>query len=39
MNMTETQLQLHVDSLVDASMNSLTTKLYDSFQYMTNGIR
>lgn len=39
MNMTETQLQLHVDSLVDASMNSITTKLYDSFQYMTNGIR
>ena len=38
MNMTEDQLQQHVDSLVEASMHSLTTKLYDGFQYFTNGI-
>ena len=38
MNLTEEQLQLLVDSMVDSSMNSLTTKLYDGFQYYTNGI-
>jgi phosphatidylinositol 4-kinase len=38
MNLTEEQLQLTVDSLVESSMNSLTTKIYDSFQYFTNGI-
>ena len=38
MNMTEDQLQHHVDSMVEASMNSLTTKIYDGFQYFTNGI-
>jgi len=36
--MTEDQLQLLIDSMVDSSMNSLTTKLYDGFQYYTNGI-
>ena len=38
MNLTEEQLQLLVDNMVESSMNSLTTKLYDGFQYFTNGI-
>ncbi|XP_026550518.1 phosphatidylinositol 4-kinase beta-like, partial [Notechis scutatus] len=38
MNMTEEQLQVLVEQLVDGSMRSLTTKLYDGFQYFTNGI-
>ncbi|KAM9294282.1 phosphatidylinositol 4-kinase beta [Gastrophryne carolinensis] len=38
MNMTEEQLQLLVDQMVDGSMRSITTKLYDGFQYLTNGI-
>lgn len=38
MNLTEEQLQLLVDSMVESSMHSLTTKLYDGFQYLTNGI-
>ncbi|KAG8147017.1 putative Phosphatidylinositol 4-kinase beta-like protein [Naja naja] len=38
MNMTEEQLQVLVEQLVDGSMRSLTTKLYDGFQYLTNGI-
>ncbi|KAG8197688.1 hypothetical protein JTE90_001612 [Oedothorax gibbosus] len=36
--LTEEQLQLLVDSMVESSMHSLTTKLYDNFQYLTNGI-
>ncbi|KAH9498289.1 Phosphatidylinositol 4-kinase beta [Bulinus truncatus] len=38
MSSTEEQLQLIVDGLVEASLHSLTTKLYDGFQYFTNGI-
>lgn len=38
MNLTEEQLHALVDSMVDQSLNSLTTKLYDNFQYFTNGI-
>ena len=38
LNLTEEQLHLLVDSMVDSSMNSLTTKLYDGFQYYSNGI-
>ncbi|XP_059167912.1 phosphatidylinositol 4-kinase beta-like [Physella acuta] len=38
MTSTEEQLQLIVDGLVEASLHSLTTKLYDNFQYFTNGI-
>ncbi|XP_029959095.1 phosphatidylinositol 4-kinase beta isoform X2 [Salarias fasciatus] len=38
MSLTEEQLQLLVEQLVDGSMRSLTTKLYDGFQYLTNGI-
>lgn len=38
MNMTEEQLQLLIDQMVDGSMRSITTKLYDGFQYLTNGI-
>lgn len=38
MNMTEEQLQLLVEQMVEGSMRSITTKLYDGFQYLTNGI-
>ncbi|XP_034016085.1 phosphatidylinositol 4-kinase beta-like [Thalassophryne amazonica] len=38
MSLTDEQLQLLVEQLVDGSMRSITTKLYDSFQYVTNGI-
>uniref|UniRef100_A0A8C8SZT7 Phosphatidylinositol 4-kinase beta n=1 Tax=Pelusios castaneus TaxID=367368 RepID=A0A8C8SZT7_9SAUR len=38
MNMTEEQLQMLIDQMVDGSMRSITTKLYDGFQYLTNGI-
>ncbi|XP_054854616.1 phosphatidylinositol 4-kinase beta isoform X2 [Eublepharis macularius] len=38
MNMTEEQLQVLIEQMVDGSMRSLTTKLYDGFQYLTNGI-
>lgn len=38
MSLTEEQLQLLINQLVDGSMRSLTTKLYDGFQYLTNGI-
>ncbi|XP_071955463.1 phosphatidylinositol 4-kinase beta-like [Antedon mediterranea] len=38
MNLTEEQLQLWVESMVESSMHSLTTRLYDGFQYFTNGI-
>lgn len=38
LNLTEEQLQLLVDGLVESSIHSLSTKLYDGFQYLTNGI-
>ncbi|XP_064416692.1 phosphatidylinositol 4-kinase beta isoform X3 [Latimeria chalumnae] len=38
MNMTEEQLQGLIEQMVDGSMRSITTKLYDGFQYLTNGI-
>ncbi|KAL0962300.1 hypothetical protein UPYG_G00338290 [Umbra pygmaea] len=38
MSLTEEQLQVLVEQMVDGSMRSLTTKLYDGFQYFTNGI-
>ncbi|KAL3188060.1 hypothetical protein MRX96_004288 [Rhipicephalus microplus] len=38
MGCTEERLQMLVDSLVESSMHSLTTRLYDNFQYFTNGI-
>lgn len=38
MNLTEDQLSRHVTKLIDDSVQSLTTRLYDSFQYFTNGI-
>ncbi|XP_064488634.1 phosphatidylinositol 4-kinase beta-like [Ornithodoros turicata] len=34
----EEKLHLLVESLVESSMHSLTTRLYDGFQYYTNGI-
>lgn len=38
MNLTEDQLTVLVQTLVEGSMRSLTTRLYDGFQYLTNGI-
>lgn len=38
MNLTEEQLHSLVNTLVEQSVNSLTTKLYDEYQYYTNGI-
>jgi len=38
MNLTEDQLHALVDAMVEQSLNSITTKLYDNFQYFTNGI-
>ncbi|XP_076252267.1 phosphatidylinositol 4-kinase beta fwd [Rhynchophorus ferrugineus] len=38
MNMTEEQLRLEVNRMVEGSIHSLSTKLYDGFQYITNGI-
>lgn len=38
LNLTEEQLQLLVDGLVESSIHSLSTKLYDGYQYLTNGI-
>ncbi|KAG1656200.1 Phosphatidylinositol 4-kinase beta [Nymphon striatum] len=35
---TEEQLQLMIDSMVESSMHSITTKLYDGYQYISNGI-
>ncbi|KAI6214160.1 Phosphatidylinositol 4-kinase beta [Aphelenchoides besseyi] len=35
---TEQQLRTMVNSLIDQSRDSLTTRLYDNFQYYTNGI-
>ncbi|XP_071451186.1 phosphatidylinositol 4-kinase beta [Hetaerina americana] len=37
-SMTDEQLQSHVDTLVRSSLVSLSTKLYDRYQYITNGI-
>jgi len=37
-NLTEEKLHTLVDQMVQYSINSLTTKLYDNFQYYTNGI-
>uniref|UniRef100_A0A8C5BJN5 Phosphatidylinositol 4-kinase beta n=1 Tax=Gadus morhua TaxID=8049 RepID=A0A8C5BJN5_GADMO len=38
MSLTEEQLQVLVEQMVEGSMRSITTKLYDGFQYFTNGI-
>jgi hypothetical protein len=38
LNLTEEKLHSLVDAMVHQSINSLTTKLYDNFQYYTNGI-
>nr|VZI41275.1 unnamed protein product [Spirometra erinaceieuropaei] len=36
---TEESLQAFVSNMVEASLHSLTTPLYDSYQYYTNGIQ
>ena len=38
MNLTEQELDRKVDQLIQDSLNSLSTKLYDGYQYLTNGI-
>jgi len=38
MRLTEEQVEVLVNTMIESSMNSLTTKLYDGFQYFTNGI-
>ena len=38
MNLTEPQLEMLVDNMIESSVRSYTTKLYDHFQYYTNGI-
>ena len=38
LSLTEEQLEGVVNRMVENSMNSLTTKLYDGFQYLANGI-
>jgi phosphatidylinositol 4-kinase B len=38
MNLTEQELERKVDQLIQDSLNSLSTKLYDGYQYLTNGI-
>ena len=38
MSLTEEQLELLVNGMIESSVRSLTTKLYDHFQYYTNGI-
>ncbi|KAK6759964.1 hypothetical protein RB195_021490 [Necator americanus] len=38
MTYTDIELQKLVDTLVEQSRDSLTTRLYDNFQYYTNGI-
>ncbi|CAG9794948.1 unnamed protein product [Diatraea saccharalis] len=37
-NRTEPQLRALVDSLVHSALHSLSTRLYDNYQYYTNGI-
>eukprot|EP00045_Choanoeca_perplexa_P015235 m.186619 g.186619 ORF g.186619 m.186619 type:complete len:982 (+) comp16923_c0_seq2:141-3086(+) len=36
--LTDEVLMTHVDTLIDKSLNNTRTKLYDNFQYYTNGI-
>ncbi|XP_065198480.1 phosphatidylinositol 4-kinase beta-like [Sycon ciliatum] len=36
--LTDEQLEDHVDALLSRSIYSMSTKLYDGFQYLTNGI-
>ncbi|XP_055623794.1 phosphatidylinositol 4-kinase beta isoform X2 [Toxorhynchites rutilus septentrionalis] len=38
MNLTEQELERKVEQLVLESLNSVSTKLYDRYQYFTNGI-
>lgn len=38
MNLTEQELERKVDQMILDSLNSISTKLYDGYQYLTNGI-
>lgn len=38
LNFTDAQMRAQVDAMVEQSRDSLTTRLYDNFQYYTNGI-
>lgn len=37
-HMTDEEIESKVEQMVDSSLHSLTTRLYDGFQYITNGI-
>ncbi|THD22481.1 Phosphatidylinositol 4-kinase [Fasciola hepatica] len=39
MHHTDDQFMQRIDRMVEQSLHSMTTKLYDSFQYYTNGIQ
>jgi phosphatidylinositol 4-kinase len=39
LTMTEEDLTIHVNALIDASLASMRTQLYDEFQRVSNGIR
>ncbi|VDK57848.1 unnamed protein product [Gongylonema pulchrum] len=38
MNYTEEQMQQLVETMVEQSRDSITTRLYDNYQYYSNGI-
>ncbi|CAF3571845.1 unnamed protein product [Adineta steineri] len=37
LNMTDEQLKFNVENMIESSLNSLTTRVYDTFQYYING--
>ena len=39
LSLTEKQLEVAVSGMIETSIYSIRTKLYDGFQYLTNGIR
>jgi phosphatidylinositol 4-kinase len=39
LTMTEEAIVVHVNGLIDSSLSSIRTQLYDQFQFLSNGIR
>ena len=39
LTMTEEAIIVHVERLIDSSLSSIRTQLYDQFQFLSNGIR
>ncbi|CAF0922318.1 unnamed protein product [Adineta steineri] len=37
LNITDEQLKFNVENMIESSLNSLTTRVYDTFQYYING--